>query len=171
MGSLPREISSARLSVFGFAIRHLGGLRRFPILVHSFDVFLRLVTAVTAPTVLGEIRDLTREVSSWPDVTRSRHRFGGREFEYRGIELGHVHGNGVVDVLLTRAEHDEVLARGMAHSHHIAPNSGWVTFFITGSGEARAAAQLLAIPFHRLKSAAISEEANRLKLLGLRQSE
>jgi len=147
-----------RLAVFRFVIRHFGRLRRFPFLVHTFDLFLRGLTAVTAPTVLNEIRTLTGEVASWPSVTLSRHRFGGREFDYQVTELGHVHSNGVVDVRLTKSEHDDVLARGLAKPHHVAPASSWVTFVIEHSGDARAASALLAIPFQRLEQGGASEE-------------
>ncbi len=109
-----------RLTLFHFIIRRLGYFRRFPSLVYGFDVFLRMLTAITAPTILREIRALTRELLSWREVSLSRHRFGGREFQYRGDELGHVHSNGVVDIRLTRTEHDDVVARGIAVPRHVA---------------------------------------------------
>jgi hypothetical protein len=147
-----------RLAIFRFTVRHLGWFRRVPILVHTFDAFLAFVTFFTAPTVRREINDLVRSVGGWPNVSRRRHRFGGREFDYHGSELGHVHSNGVVDVRLTRTEHDQVLAGGRAEPHHVAPTSSWVTFVIDKSGDARPAAALLDIPYKRCNSIGTTEQ-------------
>src|SRR4030095_2246479 len=41
---------------------------------------------------------IVRQVLSWPGVTSGRHRFGGVELRYGRRELGHVHGNRLVDL-------------------------------------------------------------------------
>ncbi len=150
-------MAPVRIVVFQIVVQRLGWFRRFPALAHAFDFYLDALTAVTAPDVSREVDALTREVAGWPGVTQSPHRFGGREFAYQRVELGHVHSNGIVDVRLTRAEHDQVLAQGLAVPHHIAPTSSWVTFVIERPGQAAAAADLLALPFERLRAWSGSE--------------
>jgi hypothetical protein len=41
---------------------------------------------------------ITREVSSWPGVTVTPHRFGGVEFRVEHRELGHLHGSRLADL-------------------------------------------------------------------------
>lgn len=143
--------------LFQIVVHHLWWFRRFPALVQAFDLYLDALTAVTAPSVHREVRALAQEMAGWPGVSQSPHRFGGREFVYHTVELGHVHSNGIVDVRLTRAEHDQVLAQGLAVAHHILPTSTWVTFVIEREGQAAAAAELLAMPFERLRAGGTSE--------------
>jgi hypothetical protein len=150
-------MAPVRIVIFHIVVHHLGWFRRFPPLVQAFDLYLDAITAVTAPSVHREVEALTQEVAGWPGVTQSPHRFGGREFAYQTVELGHVHSNGIVDVRLTRAEHDQVLAHGLAVAHHIVPTSSWATFVIERQGQAAAAAQLLALPFERLRAGSTSE--------------
>jgi hypothetical protein len=70
---------------------------------------------------------IDREVRAWPDVSRHPHRFGGTEYRLGKREIGHVHGESLVDVPLPRALRDELVAAGRARPHHILPGSGWVS--------------------------------------------
>jgi hypothetical protein len=79
---------------------------------------------MTFPGALDRIR---REVENWPGVESHPHRFGGTEFVVGRRELGHVHGDHILDAPLPRAEHDRLIAEGRAQPHHVLPESGWVT--------------------------------------------
>jgi hypothetical protein len=63
-------------------------------------------------------------------VTAAPHRFGGTEYRLGRRELGHVHGNELVDIPLPRRVRDEVVARGLAEPHHLLPETGWVSCFL-----------------------------------------
>ena len=49
-------------------------------------------------------------VTSWPGVTAREHKFGGVEFHYGNHEIGHVHGDTLVDIRLPRRLRDELVA-------------------------------------------------------------
>jgi Family of unknown function (DUF5519) len=70
------------------------------------------------------------QVLSWEGVTVHPHRFGGREYRLGSREIGHSHGNTMVDVPLTIPIRDEVIAAGLADRHHILPGSGWVSIHL-----------------------------------------
>lgn len=63
-------------------------------------------------------------------VTASPHRFGGTEYRLGRRELGHVHGDALVDVPFPRRIRDEVIAQGLAEPHHLLPETGWVSCFL-----------------------------------------
>jgi len=65
-------------------------------------------------------------VASWEGVTTHDHRFGGIEFRVGRRELGHLHQN-FADLPFPRRVRDELIAAGRARSHHVLPQSGWVT--------------------------------------------
>jgi Family of unknown function (DUF5519) len=139
-----------RFAVFHFVVRRFGVFRRVWVFTQAFDFFLGLLTVFTAPGVTVAINSLTRSLRQWPDVTISRHPLGGRQFNCQSTELGHVHSNGVVDIRLTASEQADVLARGLAKRHHIAPKSTWVTFLIEKHEDVSEAMVLFAIPFDRV---------------------
>ena len=64
--------------------------------------------------------------SPWPP-----HRFGGVEFRYGRVELGHLHGDSLADLPFPKATHDALLSEGRAEPHHVLPHTGWVSKRIT----------------------------------------
>ena len=69
-------------------------------------------------------------VMAWPGVTAHPHRFGGTEYRLGQRELGHIHGDGLVDIPFPRRVRDEIVAAGLAQPHHIMPETGWVSCYI-----------------------------------------
>ena len=73
-----------------------------------------------------------RELLSWVDVTSEPHRFGGTEFRIHKRELGHIHGDRLADLPFTMDVRNKLVESGRASSHHILPQSGWVSYWIKG---------------------------------------
>lgn len=84
-------------------------------------------------------------VLSWEHVEAHPHRFGGTEYRIGRRELGHVHGNYLVDIPFPKKVRDEIVAMGEAEPHHILPETGWVSFYIREEGDIEHAIVL----FHR----------------------
>ena len=78
------------------------------------------------------VKKLEEAVSAWPRVSVHSHRFGGREFRIDDAEIGHVHNSGVVDIPFPRSIRDALLAKGLAEEHHWVPDSGWITYRMSG---------------------------------------
>jgi hypothetical protein len=93
----------------------------------------------------GEAID--REVDSWSGVEARPHRFGGREYRVGRREIGHVHGDHLVDVPLPRRERDRVVREGRAEPHHILPESGWVSLFLRRDEDVARAIELLRLSY------------------------
>jgi len=53
-------------------------------------------------------------VSSWPGMSEAPHRFGGVEFKLGTREIGHLHGDRLLDVPFPRKLRDELVATGRA---------------------------------------------------------
>lgn len=78
-----------------------------------------------------------------PDVKVLPHRYGGFEFRFGRKELGHVHGDWLVDIPFTKKVRDEIIAAREAEPHHILPTSGWVSLFLRTEEDVVRAIQLL----------------------------
>jgi Family of unknown function (DUF5519) len=98
---------------------------------------------------MKHFEELEREVSAWPNVSVHPHRFGGLEFRFGAAEIGHVHSNGVVDILYPRAIRDELLATNLAEEHHWVPNSGWATFRVLNQADLDHAVWLMRLSYLR----------------------
>lgn len=66
-------------------------------------------------------------VSSWPGVASRPHRFGGTEWRLGKREIGHVHGDELVDIPFPKKLRDELVAAHQVRPHHVLPDSGWVS--------------------------------------------
>jgi hypothetical protein len=95
----------------------------------------------------GEL--IREEVGSWPGVEALPHRFGGVEYRFGRKEMGHVHGDRLADVPLPRKLHDELVAAGRAEPHHILPNTGWVSVWMTGPDDAARVIELFRLQYDR----------------------
>jgi hypothetical protein len=66
-------------------------------------------------------------LTKWEGVAERPHRFGGAAFYFRGREVGHLHGDGLVDIPFPPDVRNELVRSGEAQPHHILPGSGWVS--------------------------------------------
>jgi Luciferase len=96
---------------------------------------------------------IAEAVLSWPGVERAAHRFGGVEFRLGKRELGHVHGDRLVDLPFPRKVRDELVAAGRARPHHVLPDSGWVSFWIESADDAEQAVALFRLGYERAVAA------------------
>ena len=82
-------------------------------------------------------------------VSTGPHRFGGTEYRAGRREIGHVHGNSLVDIPFTKRVREELVAAGKAERHHILPDSGWVSVWLREAGDVDRAIELLRMSFER----------------------
>ncbi|HXF60483.1 MAG TPA: luciferase family protein, partial [Caldilineaceae bacterium] len=45
-------------------------------------------------------------------------------------EIGHIHGDSLVDIPFPTAVRNELVAAGQAEPHHVLPDSGWISFYL-----------------------------------------
>lgn len=83
-----------------------------------------------AMSVRGAGQTIKTTVSDWEGITAHAHRFGGTEYRLGSREIGHVHGDGLVDIPFPTKVRNEIVAAGQAAPHHVLPDSGWVSFYI-----------------------------------------
>jgi hypothetical protein len=89
---------------------------------------------------------INQAVMSWPDVSVATHRFGGLEWRIDKTEIGHIHGNHQIDIVLPSKIRDELVASGRAEPHHIYPQIG-ITFYIEQAADIEQAIELLRISY------------------------
>ena len=84
---------------------------------------------------------------NWPGVSEHLHRFGGTEYRLGSLELGHVHGERLVDLPFPKSVRDELIAGGRAEAHHFLPQSGWVSFYMSQEADVERAIELFRLSF------------------------
>jgi hypothetical protein len=94
-------------------------------------------------SVKGAQARITEAVTSWPGVTVQPHRFGGVEYGIGKREIGHIHGDSLVDIPFPKKVRDETVAAGRAQPHHILPETGWVSFYLRQEQDVENAISLL----------------------------
>jgi hypothetical protein len=94
-------------------------------------------------TVHGAGAKIVETLLTWKDLESHLHRFGGTEFRIGKREIGHIHGDTLVDIPFPTKVRDEIIAAGEAQPHHILPETGWVSFYIREAGDIEHAVALL----------------------------
>jgi Family of unknown function (DUF5519) len=102
---------------------------------------------------------IAEAVLAWPGVEQASHRFGGIEFRLGRRELGHLHGDALVDLPFPRKVRDDLVAQGRARPHHVLPDSGWVSFWIESPDDVERAIWLLRLAYERALAARARAEA------------
>lgn len=97
--------------------------------------------------VSGARLTIEKEILTWPGTTKHPHRFGGTEFRLGSRELGHIHGDWLVDIPFPRKIRDEIVGSGRAQPHHILPQSGWVSCTIREEGDIARVIELLRVSY------------------------
>ncbi|WP_137288772.1 luciferase domain-containing protein [Natronorubrum halophilum] len=85
-------------------------------------------------------------VSAWPGVAVGPHRLGTNEFTLDGREIGHTHGDRVVDVNFPKRVADRLVATGETNRHRFA-GGGWTSFTIDSSDDVDRAIRLLRLSY------------------------
>jgi len=80
--------------------------------------------------VHGAKEQIMQAVLAWEGVAAQPHRFGGTEFRLGRREIGHIHGDYLIDIPFPKKVRDELVSAGRAEPHHILSGSGWVSFYL-----------------------------------------
>jgi predicted DNA-binding protein (MmcQ/YjbR family) len=94
-------------------------------------------------SVKGAQLKITSVVTSWADVTTQPHRFGGLQYAIESREIGHIHGDHMLDIPFPKKVRDQLVAEGRAQAHHFLPDTGWVSFYIQQESDIEKAIALL----------------------------
>ena len=105
-------------------------------------------------------REIQKRVMRWENVSIQPHRFGGVEFRLGKRELGHLHGDSLLDLPFPMKVRNELISAGRAEQHHILPESGWVRFQISAASDVESAMDLLRLSYD-LAVRAATERARR----------
>lgn len=94
-------------------------------------------------SVLNAQKTITQTLVSWEGVSITPHRFGGVEYRLGTRELGHIHGDHLVDIPFPKKVRDEIVGAGLAEPHHILPETGWISFYLREEEDVQKAIALL----------------------------
>lgn len=135
--------------MFSFIVnnRYLAFLKHIPFLPVLFDALLMIWSSLVTPEVTDAVEEIEREVSSWAGITVSLHKFGGIQFNYHSSEIGHIHSNGILDILFSQKVKKVLLEAGAAAAHHSFAQAGWVSFQLQGQCDVQKALALLYLSY------------------------
>ena len=103
-------------------------------------------SAIETTSIHDTIRNT---VGGWPGISLVEHRFGGTEFRKGKVELGHIHGDRLADLPFPRKIRNEIIAAGRALPHHVLPDSGWVSKWISGPEDVEEVIALFRLNYDR----------------------
>lgn len=90
-------------------------------------------------------------VKQWDGVGVRPYRFGGVDVRLDHREIGHVHLDGVADLLMPVRLRRDLVAAGRAEPHRTQPHSGWISFRMRSEHDVPAAVELFRLNYERLR--------------------
>ena len=93
--------------------------------------------------VEGAQEKINTVVATWPGVASGPHRFGGTEWRLGKREIGHIHGDELVDIPFPKRLRDELVAARQVRAHHVLPDSGWISLPLSSDEDLKWAVVLL----------------------------
>jgi Luciferase len=103
---------------------------------------------------------ILKEITSLQGVIILPHRFGGIEFKFLRRELGHLHGNHLLDIPFPPKIKKELIKANRVKPHHILPKSGWISFYINTEDDVKEAVKLLKFSYQLTKEKYESSKIN-----------
>jgi hypothetical protein len=97
--------------------------------------------------VRGAKERIDAALQGWSGITSQPHRFGGTEYCVGRREIGHVHGDSLVDIPFPKEVRNQLVTAGRAEPHHVLPESGWVSIYLRQAADVDRAIELLGISF------------------------
>ena len=131
--------------MFKFVVKRLRWLARIPVLPQLFDAGLVIATILFDRPRLRATETFENAVSRKDAIQRRPHRFGGVGFFVGTTEIGHLHGNGLLDLFVGKSFRTEQVRRGRALPHHVFPQSGWISFWLRSPADIAQALELFEV--------------------------
>ena len=133
--------------MFRFVVHRLRWLACIPGAPQFFDALLLAHTALFHRERLAAMEEIEAAALRLPGVRLRVHRLGGVEFFTGDRELGHLHGNGLLDVFAGRELAAALVNDGRAEWHHVFGPSAWVSCWVRGREDIAGATELLRAAF------------------------
>jgi hypothetical protein len=133
--------------MFNIVVKYLGFLKHIPGVGFLFDSWLKIWALLTNPALLDYVDDIERQISQWDGVSIGLHKYGGVQFNYRNCEIGHIHSNGLLDMLLNRKLKQQLMQEGKILDHHVFKDTGWISFYIRTDADRDYALRLLKLSY------------------------
>ena len=131
--------------MFKFVVKKLRWLARIPALPQLFDSGLVIATMLFDRPRLRAMEMFESAVCRKYAIQRRPHRFGGVGFFVGTTEIGHLHGNGLLDLFVGKSFRTEQIRQGRALPHHVFPESGWISFWVRRPADIARALELFEI--------------------------
>ncbi len=96
---------------------------------------------------------IEREVLSWPGVSKEPGRMEVVVYRFGQRQIGHIHHDGVADLLFPKALHDELISDGRAEPHR-GGFPATVSYYIREPEDLSGALELFRMNYDRAKAAA-----------------
>jgi len=116
--------------IFEFVVKRLRWLARVPVLPQVLDAGLVVATMLFNRSRLGAMEMFEKAACYRNTIQRHPHQYGGIGFFVGKTEVGHLHGNGLLDLFVGKSNQAEEVRAGRALPHHVFPESGWISFWL-----------------------------------------
>jgi len=96
---------------------------------------------------IASVSRIVSTVAAWPGIQTDDLQYSGKDFLLGRREIGHVHGDTLVDIPFPKSLRDQLVAAGRAEPHRVLPKSGWVSVPLNTDHDVDQAIELLKLSY------------------------
>lgn len=111
--------------------KSFGLFKNIPFLPILIDEQLKILTLFTKPKVFENMIELNKWIKSLDNIKTKYHKYGGIEYTLNAKEICHIHGDGLVDVKLTKELKSKYINKEQVEPHHELPTSNMISYQLT----------------------------------------
>ena len=136
--------------MFAWVVKYLHFLSKVPLLPHFYNSLLLLQNFVFRRDKFEWICKFEERIKQMEGVSLSLHSYGGLQFNIGSKELGHMHGNALLDVYVGVKQRDYCITHFACAQHHVLEHSGaWVSLWMKEEKDFHAAVALLEFAYEQ----------------------
>jgi len=110
--------------------KKLSFFKNIPLLPILIDEQIKIFTLFFRPVIFSKMIDFVKSIKNFVNIESKYHRYGGLEFRINNKEFCHIHGDGLIDILLDRKTAQTLIENKICSEHHINGGTGWISYQI-----------------------------------------
>jgi len=133
--------------------KNFGFFKNIPFLPIILDEQMKIYTLFFRPQVFSKMIDLTKWIKEHEGVSTKYHKYGGIEFVVNQKEICHIHGDGLVDVILDKKIKEQFIGQNAIEEHHVISGGNMISYQLTKNEDLNLIKKIIKLSYEKKSGA------------------
>lgn len=115
--------------------KYFGVFKKVPFLPHLIDQQLKIYSLFFRPKVFISVMEFNNWIRNLELINVGYHKYGGLEYSLKGMEICHLHSDGLVDIKSSKLIKEKFEKFNNVEPHHKYPSSNMLSVQLESNSE------------------------------------